>query len=322
MNKPPTTKAVIAAAGFGTRFLPQTKAVPKEMLPLVDKPVLQHIVEEVVGAGIKDIIIVTVDSKRAIEDHFSEANVELTANLRAGGKGHLLREANKLSKLANFTFVKQHGTYGNAAPLISARHLIEREPFIYAFADDFVVATPTRFQQLIATHQTYGGTVLTGVVRNKHEDYARYGFVGGEAIGDNVIAVDTIIEKPGNAATSPSNLASVSGYIIDPVIFEYLDRIKSELKPGEEFAIQSAMQLMIRDGHGVFTRQISNGVFYDTGNKLEYVKAVIDFALIHPEIGEEFRAYLNDMRVTAPRNIRSAVIRRPRKAQAKQPTRV
>src|SRR3982750_937894 len=147
-------KAVIAAAGFGTRFLPQTKAMPKEMLPLIDKPIIQYIVEDLVAAGITDVIIVGSSSKRAIEDHFDVANEDLLVNLRAGGakKAHYIEELEALANLANFTYVRQKGPYGNATPLMNAAHLIGDEPFIYAYADDLTVATPNAFQQMIALY--------------------------------------------------------------------------------------------------------------------------------------------------------------------------
>ncbi|MEJ0073619.1 MAG: sugar phosphate nucleotidyltransferase [Candidatus Saccharibacteria bacterium] len=150
-TKPKVTKAVIAAAGFGTRFLPQTKAMPKEMLPLIDKPIIQYIVEDLVAAGIQDIIIVGSSNKRAIEDHFDVAGEDLLANLRAGGpkKQHYIDELDSLANIANFIYLRQKGPYGNATPLVNAAHLLSDEPFIYAFADDLTVATPNAFQQMV-----------------------------------------------------------------------------------------------------------------------------------------------------------------------------
>ncbi len=152
MNK--IRKAVIPAAGFGTRFLPQTKAMPKEMLPIVDKPVIQYVVEELVDAGITDIILVTGYHKRTIEDHFDAANLDLLENLRQGGekKKPLLDAVEKISKMANFIYVRQKGPYGNGTPLINVRHLIGDEPFIYTFSDDFIVAEPSRFRQMLGVY--------------------------------------------------------------------------------------------------------------------------------------------------------------------------
>ncbi len=141
-------KAVIAAAGFGTRFLPQTKAMPKEMLPLVDKPIIQYIVEELVEAGIKDIVIVTGYHKRSIEDHFDAISADLRANLEQGGKDELLKQTQKVSELANFAYIRQKGPYGSGTPIMNAAHLIGDEPFIYTFADDLIAARPNRFKQI------------------------------------------------------------------------------------------------------------------------------------------------------------------------------
>src|SRR5690349_11202580 len=151
------TKAVIAAAGFGTRFLPQTKAMPKEMIPLIDKPIIQYVVEELVAAGIKDIIIVGSSNKRAIEDHFDTPSQDLVANLKAGGakKKPYLDQIEAVSNLANFVYVRQKGPYGNATPVACARHLLGNEPFIYTYADDFFAANPGRTQQLIDVYNKY-----------------------------------------------------------------------------------------------------------------------------------------------------------------------
>src|SRR5664279_839934 len=196
------TKAIIAAAGFGTRFLPQTKAMPKEMMPLIDKPIIQYVVEELVAAGIKDIIIVGSSTKRAIEDHFDVPNQDLLSNLRAGGekKKHLIDELNELSNLANFIYIRQKGPYGNATPLASAAHLIgDDEPFIYTFSDDFIVATPSRFQQMIDVYTQHNGAVLSCKPVVVDSEYDRYGIAAGEIVDDGLMKMSHIIEKPGKA---------------------------------------------------------------------------------------------------------------------------
>ena len=169
-------KAVIPAAGFGTRFLPQTKAMPKEMLPIVDKPVIQYVVEELVDAGITDIILVTGYHKRTIEDHFDAANLDLLENLRQGGekKRPLLEQVERISKMANFVYVRQKGPYGNGTPLINVRHLIGNEPFIYTFSDDFIIASPSRFKQMIEIYERYGSSVMGSIRAKTDEDYKRY----------------------------------------------------------------------------------------------------------------------------------------------------
>ncbi len=286
-------KAVIAAAGFGTRFLPQTKAMPKEMLPLVDKPIIQHIVEELVGAGIEDIVIVTGYHKRSIEDHFDHMSAELRENLRKANKADLLEETGKISELANFAYIRQKGLLGNATPLLNAEHLIGDEPFIYAFADDFVDASPSRFSQMITAYQEHNASILSCIRIEKDIDFDRYGVVAGDVLEDGLLKMSTIVEKPGKA-DAPSDLASVSGYLLTPDIFEYLRKTQGDVdvKVGEEFMVQPAMRAMIQDGISMLALEIKNGKFYDTGNKLEYLKTLIDFALKRDDMKDEFMAYL------------------------------
>ncbi|MBI5357947.1 NTP transferase domain-containing protein [Candidatus Saccharibacteria bacterium] len=287
-------KAVIAAAGFGTRFLPQTKAMPKEMLPIVDKPIIQYIVEELVDAGITDIIMVTGYHKRSIEDHFDQMSADLRENLVNGNKDELLKETNKISDLANFSYLRQKGPYGNATPLLNAAHLIGDQPFIFAFADDFVKASPSRFKQLVDVHEQNGGSVLTCVRAKQDSDYEKYGFVVGEETDSGLIEMANIIEKPGSFSNVGSDLASVSGYLFEPILFEYLREDLETLEDGKEFIMQPAMQRMVRDGHKIWAHEVKNGKYYDTGNKLEYVKTVIDFALDRQDINEEVLKYIKD----------------------------
>ncbi len=290
-SKQKIRKAVIAAAGFGTRFLPQTKAMPKEMLPLIDKPIIQYIVEELVEAGIEDIIIVTGYHKRSIEDHFDYMSADLRISLKESGKQELLDKTKKISDLANFIYIRQKGPYGNATPVYNAEHLIDNEPFIYTFADDFIVANPSRFQQMIEEYQSSRRSVFSCIRLTDDAEYDRYGVVAGNEVRDGVIDVSTIVEKPGKA-NAPSDLASVAAYVLTPEIFPYLRETKEDLPKGDEFYIQTAMQKMINDGHKMHALEIKNGNYYDTGNKLDYVKTVVDFALKHSEIKDEFAAYL------------------------------
>jgi UTP--glucose-1-phosphate uridylyltransferase len=289
-------KAVIPAAGFGTRFLPQTKAMPKEMLPIVDKPVIQYVVEQLVDAGIKDIIIVTGYHKRGIEDHFDAPNLDLIENLKMGGpkKEPLLREVEKISNLANFVYVRQKGPYGNGTPLLNVKHLIGNEPFIYAWSDDFIVSEPSRFKQLISAYEKYGGSCLASVKVTKDEDYDRYGFAGGRVMEDGIIKADIIVEKPGKD-NAPSDLANVSGFLFTPDIFEYLETAYENLKEGEELWYNDALKLMLKDKKDIFAVEIKNGKFYDTGNKMEYLKTVVEFALRPPGINGEFKKYLSSL---------------------------
>ena len=291
------TKAVIAAAGFGTRFLPQTKAMPKEMLPLVDKPVIQFIVEELVKAGIKDIIIVTGYSKRSIEDHFDTPNEDLLNNLRAGGpkKAHYIEEVEKISDLANFAYVRQKGPYGTATPLMNAAHLIGDEPFIYTYADDLMVATPNCFQQMVDLYLELKGGVFPCIKISSDEEFHRYGIIGGKQIRDDVLKMTSIIEKPGRAH-APSNFASVGGSLLTPNIFPYLEKGLANLKPDQEFHVTDCViQPMLKDGKAFYGCEIKNNIRYDTGTTMEYLKTVVDFALKRKDIGTEFRRYLEDL---------------------------
>ncbi|HSH18426.1 MAG TPA: sugar phosphate nucleotidyltransferase [Candidatus Saccharimonadales bacterium] len=288
------TKAVIAAAGFGTRFLPQTKAMPKEMLPLIDKPIIQYVVEELVEAGIKDIIIVGSSNKRAIEDHFDTPSQDLVANLMAGGdkKRPLLEQVEKIGNMANFVYVRQKGPYGNATPIAAARHLLGNEPFIYTFADDFFVANPGRTQQLIEVYNRYNGSVFACRTVQNDDEYNRYGIVAGDEIAPGLRFVDNVIEKPGKDK-APSNMASVSGYLLMPDMFPYLDKAIENFEEGTgELMIQPIMQAMIDDGHSFYAREIQNGTYYDTGDKLEYIKTVIDFAMKDPALCDEIVSFI------------------------------
>ena len=179
-------KVVIPAAGFGTRFLPQTKAMPKEMLPIVDKPVIQYVVEEAVDSGIEDVIIVTGSAKRAIEDHFDVPNAELLKNLEEGGKTKFVEEITRLSEMANFIYIRQKGPYGNGTPILSAEPAIEDEPFAVLWGDEFIHSTPPRLKQMIDVYEKYGGIVISGVRIEKKEDLNRYGIADVAQVEGNV----------------------------------------------------------------------------------------------------------------------------------------
>lgn len=294
--KKKVTKAVIPAAGFGTRFLPQTKAMPKEMLPIVDKPVIQYVVEELVDAGIKDIIMVTGYHKRTIEDHFDVPSADLVKNLKMGGekKKPLLDEVKKIAELADFAYVRQKGPYGNGTPLLNVRHLIGDEPFIYAWSDDFIRAKPSRFKQLLKVYEKYKVSCLASIKATKDEDYERYGFAGGREIEPGIIDADTIVEKPGKK-NAPSDLATVSGFVFTPDIFGYLDKAFKNLKEGDELYYNDALKLMLADGKKIMAVEIKGGKYYDTGNKLEYLKTVIEFALRHKDLNGEIKKYLKSL---------------------------
>ena len=291
MNKK-IRKVVIPAAGFGTRFLPQTKAMPKEMLPIVDKPVIQYVVEEAVDSGIDSVIIVTGSVKRAIEDHFDVPNAELIKNLEAGGKTELMEEVQKISEMANFIYIRQKGAYGNGTPVLSAEPAIEDEPFAVLWGDEFIYSKPPRLKQMIDVYEKYGGVVISGVRIENKEDLVRYGIADISNVEGNVYKINEIIEKP-NPETAPSNLATHGAYILPPEIFGAL----KEVKPGKggEIWLVDAINLLKEKGVPVFAVEIANGRYFDTGNKLEYLKTVVELGLEHPDINEDFKKFLKEL---------------------------
>lgn len=291
MHKP-VRKAVIAAAGFGTRFLPQTKAMPKEMLPLVDKPIIQHVVEELCHAGITDIVIVTGYHKRTIEDHFDKANSDLLSNLKASQKYQLIETVKSIAEMANFAYIRQKGPIGNGSPILDAAHYIGDEPFIYSYADDFIDSSPPRFKQLVDVYNQTGYSVISCIEDDSPHGYSSYAYVEGQPVNDKLINIKRIVEKPGSSKTAPSSLASVGGYVFSPKIIDYLQQqaLKHTSTKGE-LTLQTSMQDMIEDGQLVYGLKL-NGTFYDTGNPLSYLKTVFDLALKRDELGDELKAYL------------------------------
>lgn len=287
-------KAVIPAAGFGTRFLPQTKAMPKEMLPVVDKPVIQYVVEEAVQSGIRDVIIVTGALKRAIEDHFDAPNADLIQNLEAGNKQELLKQTRAISEMANFIYIRQKGMYGNGTPVLSAEPAIENEFFAVLWGDEFIHSNPPRLAQMMAVHEQHGGAVISGVRIKNREDLKRYGIAEVESMGGNIHRIKKIVEKP-NPEDAPSDLATHGAYILPPEIFGIL----KDQKPGTggEIYLPEAIDQLIKTGYPVYACEIENGHYYDTGNKLEYLKTVIAFALQHPDIKDSFVDYLKSLKL-------------------------
>lgn len=290
MNK--IRKVVIPAAGFGTRFLPQTKAMPKEMLPIVDKPVIQYVVEEAVESGIKDIIMVTGYVKRAIEDHFDAPNAELLKNLEAGGKKELMDEVKRISEMANFIYIRQKGEYGNGTPVLSAEPAIENEPFAVLWGDEFIYSKPPRLSQMIKVYEKFGGIVISGVRIEKKEDLKRYGIADVTPVEGNVYRINSIVEKP-DPDKAPSNLATHGAYILPPEIFDALKSIKPG--PGEELWLVDAINLLKKKGIPLYALEIENGKYYDTGNKLEYMKTVVELGLKHPDINGEFKKFIKGL---------------------------
>ncbi len=288
MKKP--TKAIIAAAGLGTRFLPQTKAMPKEMLPIIDRPVIQLIVEEAVAAGVTEIIIVTGSTKRAIEDHFDRSD-ELERELREKGKHDKADEIEKIGNLANFVYVRQKGSpKGNARPVLNAQHLIDDdEPFFVFFADDFFRSEIPRAKQLLEAYEKTGKSVIT-LIEVDPKDADKYGMAAIDTkLDDKTFELTELIEKPGEANT-PSNFASVGGYLLTPDILPIIAQEKAD-KNGEITLADSINELAHQDK--VYGRFVE-GTWHDTGDQLKYIKAVVDVALESPEYGDKLADYLRD----------------------------
>jgi UTP--glucose-1-phosphate uridylyltransferase len=283
-------KAVIPAAGFGTRFLPQTKAMPKEMLPIVDKPVIQIVVEELVDAGITEIIMVTGYHKRSIEDHFDH-NFELETDLARAGKAAMLEEVERISNMANFYYLRQKGPKGNATPIWNAREIIGNEPFLVFWGDDFIKATPSRARQLIAAYEKYGTVILGGIEATRDDDYDRYGFASGLELEDGAIEVHDLIEKPGKDNT-PSNLATVSGQVYNADIFDAIEEANRRRPEGQELVYIDAINVLREQGQKVHAVPIVGGRYYDCGNVLEYLKTVIEIGLESNKIGPDLREWL------------------------------
>ena len=291
-SQKPIRKVIIPAAGFGTRFLPATKAMPKEMLPIVDKPIIQYVVEEAVASGITDIIIVTGWHKRSIEDHF-DYPYELEKRLLEAGKNEQADEVRRIANLANFVYVRQKGPYGTGTPIMNARSIIGDEPFAIMWGDEFIHADPPRLKQMIDVWDKTGAPNISAV-RVPDESTVKYGIadVVPTTISDTVFKINSIVEKP-PTGTAPSNLAAHGAYIMTPRIFEILETMPSV--PGREFYLTDAIAVLAKetDVHAI---EIQNGKYYDTGNKLEYMKAVVEFGLMHPDISGDFRAFIKSLK--------------------------
>lgn len=282
-------KLVIPVAGLGTRFLPATKAQPKEMLPVVDKPIIQYVVEDAVRAGITDIILVTGPSKRAVEDHFSP-NYELISWLKKQGKAEMAEEVKKIADMANFIFIRQKGPYGNGTPVLCAKNVIGDEPFAVVWGDEFFHAPKKpHVQQLTEVFEKYGDPVLTGY-KIDDEGTKKYGVIDGIEVQKGVYQVKSIVEKPG-PDKAPSRLGSLGGYVFTPDIFEELEKTKLG-KDGELWLVDAIFKLLKK--RPIYAKLI-DGEYYDTGSKLGYLKANVDFALRNEKLAPEFRKYLKSV---------------------------
>lgn len=295
------TKALIPAAGFGTRFLPQTKAMPKEMMPLVDKPIIQRVVEELVDAGVETVVIVTGWNKRSIEDHFDN-NLELEETLETSGKMEELKMVRRISDMAEFVYIRQKGPLGNATPILNAQHIMGSDPFLVFWGDEFIDANPSRAKQLIAAFEKYHSPVLSALRIQDDEGFKKYGTVGGETVEDGVIKVSKIIEKPGSKEEAPSDLGAIGGFITTSNIYSYLEKARKNLNGvGDELVYTLGIQGMIDGGQPVYALELQNATYRDTGNKLHYLITQVEYGMEHPEIGEEFSSYLKNLKTKTTR---------------------
>jgi UTP--glucose-1-phosphate uridylyltransferase len=284
------SKAIIPAAGLGTRFLPATKASPKEMLPLVDKPLIQYAVEEAVSAGIQDIIIITGRGKRAIEDHF-DVSFELEENLKGSGKEKLLNEIRRISELANFCYVRQRHARGLGDAILCAQHLIGNEPFAVILGDEVIDAPVPAIGQLIESHETLGTPIL-GVYEVDPEEVSSYGIISAEPAGPRLFKVTDLIEKP-SLKEAPSRLAVIGRYILPPTIFSVLEKTQ----PGKNQEIQLTDALRALAHSSPMHAVLVNGNRHDAGDKLGFLKATVEFGLKNPELGGRFASFLKGLKL-------------------------
>jgi UTP--glucose-1-phosphate uridylyltransferase len=289
-------KAVFPVAGLGTRFLPATKAQPKEMLPLVDKPVIQYGVEEAVNAGADNIILVTGRGKNAIEDHF-DVSVELETFLEARGKREQLAEIRKISNMINFAYVRQGEPLGLGHAVLVARELVGNEPFAVLLGDDVIDADPPAIKQLIDAFERVKGPVLA-VERVPREDISSYGVIDplpGTTLGPGVYQVRDLVEKPPREQ-APSDLAIIGRYVLTPDIFPALAATKSD-RTGE-IQLTNGLRELLKT-RPIYACEVK-GVRHDTGNKLGFLKAVVYFALKRPDLADKFGAYLAGLDLREP----------------------
>jgi UTP--glucose-1-phosphate uridylyltransferase len=288
MTKNKITKVIIPVAGLGTRFLPATKAQPKEMLPIIDKPVIQYLVEEAVKSGIKDVVFVTGRGKRAIEDHFDYAP-ELESSLIKKNKKDVFKQVREISEMANFFYVRQKMPRGDGDAVLCAGHLTNNEPVAVLFGDDVVDSRVPCLKQMINVFEKYGDCVVA-LDQVPKKDVKHYGVVKAVKVAENVYEIKDIIEKP-QPEKAPSNLIIVGKYILTPQLFQELKKIKPS--GNEEIRIANGLKNLLKK-HPVYGFRFQ-GKRYDCGSKLGYLQATIDFAFKHPEVKNNFKNYLKGL---------------------------
>lgn len=287
----PIKKVIIPVGGFGTRFLPATKAQPKEMLPVVDKPVIQYLVEEAVDSGIKEVILVTGRGKRAIEDHFDHA-ADLEQYLETRGKADLAKNVRSISSLAFFCYVRQKEPRGIGDAILQARSLIGNEPVAVMSGDDIIDANPPALKQLIKVYDKYHAPVMA-LRRVPKEDVHKYGIIQGKKIAPRTWKISGMVEKP-KTEDAPSDLMVIVKYILTPEVFEYL--LKTKPAPNGEVYITDALDSYAKQGGRLYGYEVK-GEYYDCGDKSGFMRAVVNFGLKHPQIGKEFRTYLKQLKL-------------------------
>jgi UTP--glucose-1-phosphate uridylyltransferase len=291
IKKPLTIrKAVFPAAGLGTRFLPATKAQPKEMLPILDKPTIQYVIEEAVASGIQEIIVVTGRGKNAIEDHF-DRSIELEMMLERKGRADLLGVVRGISELARICYVRQGEPLGLGHAVLSARELVGDEPFAVLLGDDILTGTTPALKQMLAVYARYRSPVLC-VKRVPKAEVSRYGVIQARPLADHVYQVVDLVEKP-PVAEAPSDLAIVGRYILPPEIFPLLEQTKED-RTGE-IQLTNALKAFLRDGKQPIYALEYQGRWHDAGTILGFLKTTVEFALARPEVAPAFREYLRSL---------------------------
>jgi UTP--glucose-1-phosphate uridylyltransferase len=284
------TKAVFPAAGLGTRFLPATKASPKEMLPLVDKPLIQYVVEEAVASGIEEVILVTGRGKRAIEDHFDVA-FELEEDLKAKGKHKLLSEVQRIANLVTFCYIRQKKALGLGHAVLTTRRVVGDEAFAVLLGDDIVDAKIPVLKQMMDVYTRYPYTILA-IQKVPKSQTQNYGIIDAKKIEDGVYLVKDLVEKP-SPAEAPSNLAIIGRYILTPEIFDALENTKPG--KGGEIQLTDGLKLLM-EKQPIYAYEFQ-GVRHDAGDKLGFLKATVEFGLKNKEFGHEFRKYLQKLKL-------------------------
>ena len=283
------TKAILPVAGFGTRFLPATKAQPKEMLPIVDKPAIQYIVEDAVSAGIKEIIFVTGRGKRAIEDHF-DYSFELDKTLVEKNKLELVKEVRRIAELAKFSYVRQPLPLGDGHALACAAHLVYDEPVLVMFGDTLYDAKEGPASQILKTFAKYGDSVI-GLSAVPRSEVSKFGVIDGAAVDERIYEIKRFIEKP-LPSEAPSNLVAVGVYVLTPEVLSWLTTMRPG--PSGELRLADAFQQMLAHDRPLYGQEF-NGTWLDTGDKLGFIKATIQLGLKNKDIGPGLKKFIKTL---------------------------